>query len=847
MNSDKNISDTISTSDETVPSEGADRAADSPETGILRRLLAQKDDVLRLLKDVALAMNEASSADHALQYVVERICAFKGWPVGHVYLVSPTQHDLLIPTSIFHFDDPGRFEAFRAVTLDTSFRKGEGLPGRVMAKQVPLWIEDVSNDDNFPRARLVEEIGISSGFAFPLLMGDRVIGVLEFFSSEAVEPDYDLLDAMANVGAQLVRVIEREHAAEAIRASEERLRALTGSMNEAIITADESGRITGWGGGAERIFGYSEQDAQGRDLVMLMPQRYVDPHRAGMARFHATGEARLIGDTIQVEAERKDGTEFPVELSLSTWQAGGERFFTAVIRDVTERKEAENRLRERDLQLERAQRIAHLGSWHFDVAHGRIAWSDELCRIYGIAPGAEPTFEEYIGMIHPDDRERAVAIAKQALETQEPFSFYHRIVRRSDGEERILHGEGEVVADDAGHPVLMFGTGLDVTELKRAEENLRERERLFRLLAENMTDIILLQDPAGDVLYASPSCERVLGIDADALKGRNLFERLHPSDEERLRRGAHQHMLEGKPYTQTIVRARREAGNFVWLELASKPIYGEDGAVEHILASARDVTERIKAEEEASRSRSQLETRNRELQDFAYVASHDLQEPLRKIQAFSDLLEDDYGHKLDEEGLGHIERIKDAAVRMSTLISDLLQFSRITTRGEPFSKIDLNEVIDGVLSDLEVAVSEADAEIVVEDLPEIEADALQMRQLFQNLIGNGLKFRQDGVRPRIRVAASISKSRTEPRGGPSEVCRISVADNGIGFDAKYADRIFKPFQRLHHRRAYEGTGMGLAICRRIVERHDGALTVESAPDKGATFTVELPVRRSVST
>ena len=808
----------------------------------LEEVLARKDEVLRLLKDVALAMNEATSAHVALRYVVGRVCTLMKWPVGHVYLVSPAQSDLLLPTGIFYFDDPRRFDAFRDASMRTSFREGEGLPGRVMQMRVPVWVEDVTGDDNFPRCRLVQDINITSGFAFPVLVGERLVGVLEFFSSEAAEPDYDLLDAMLNVGAQLGRVVEREEASEAIRGSEEHLRALMSSIVEAVITADSDGRITGWAGGAERIFGYTSEEVEGEDLTILMPERYVARHRAGMERFLATGEAQLIGHTAEVEGVRRDGTEFPIELSLSTWLAAGQRFFTAVIRDVTDRNEAVNKLREREMMLERAQRIAHLGSWRYDVARDSVAWSDQMCRIFGLAPGARVTFDEYIAMIHPDDREVMVNCTRASLESGEPFSVSHRITRESDGEERILHCEGEVVTDEAGAPVAMIGTALDVTELKRAEANLRERERLFRLLAENMSDAVLLQSPTGEVLYASPSTHRVLGIDADELTGKNLFDILHPVDEKRLRAGAHQSMLEGTQYTQTLVRARRRSGEFVWLELASKPILRDDGEVEHILSSARDVTERVEVEEQASRYRSELEKRNRELQDFAYVASHDLQEPLRKIRAFSDLLEEDYGDRLDDEALAYIDRVQDAAVRMSRLITDLLQFSRITTKGEPFSEVDLSAIVEGVISDLEIAISESNAQVVVGELATIEADPMQMRQLFQNLIGNALKFKQDDVSPVVHVSATVERNPDARPSAASEICRITVADNGIGFDTQYLDRIFSPFQRLHTRREYEGTGMGLAICRRIVERHNGTISADSVPGEGSTFIIELPTR-----
>ena len=832
--------------DREAPAAGPDRGIAAPRTTALEQALARKDTVLRLLKDVALAMNEASSSHMALRYVVERVCTFMKWPVGHVYLISHAQNDLLLPTGIFYFDDPSRFEAFRDASMRTSFREGEGLPGRVMQMRVPVWVEDVTDDDNFPRCQLVKDISITSGFAFPVLVGERLFGVLEFFSGEAAEPDYDLLDAMLNVGAQLGRVVEREEASEAIRGSEEHLRALMSSIVEAVITADADGRITGWAGGAEQIFGYAAEEVEGEDLTILMPERYVPRHREGMERYLATGHARLIGHTAEVEGVRRDGREFPIELSLSTWLAAGRRFFTAVIRDVTDRNEAIRKLREREMMLERAQRIAHLGSWRYDIARDYVEWSDQMCRIFGVATSAQVTFDDYIGMIHPDDREGMVLSTKASLQTGEPFSVSHRIERRSDGEERILHCEGEVVTDADGAPIAMIGTALDVTELKRAEANLRERERLFRLLAENMSDAVLLQSPTGEVLYASPSTERVLGVDADELTGRNLFDILHPADEKRLRSGAHQSMLEGTKYTQSLVRARRRSGEFVWLELASKPISRDDGGVEHILSSARDVTERIEAEEQAARYRSELEKRNRELQDFAYVASHDLQEPLRKIRAFSDLLEEDYGDRLDEEALAYIDRVQDAAIRMSTLITDLLQFSRITTKGEPFSEVDLSDVVRGVISDLEIAVSESGAEIVVGELPTIEADPMQMRQLFQNLLSNALKFRQEEVQPVVHVSATVERNADARPSAAAEICRITVSDNGIGFDSQYVDRIFSPFQRLHTRRQYDGTGMGLAICRRIAERHNGTISADSTPGEGSTFIIELPTRHDES-
>lgn len=244
-----------------------------------------------------------------------------------------------------------------------------------------------------------------------------------------------------------------------------------------------------------------------------------------------------------------------------------------------------------------------------------------------------------------------------------------------------------------------------------------------------------------------------------------------------------------------------------------------------------DITERKRAEQAQQVYTERLEQSNRDLQEFAYVASHDLQEPLRKVQAFSDRLATKYTHVLDESGRDYLKRMRDASQRMQALINDLLSLSRVATRAQPFVDINLNTMIEEVLSDLENQIERAKGRVEVGELPNIEADPTQIHQLLQNLISNALKFHTHERHPVINVSAKIEGT----------TCQISVADNGIGFDIQYLDRIFKPFQRLHSREEYEGSGMGLAICRRIVERHSGTITATSTPGEGTTFIVVLPV------
>ncbi|MBA2748793.1 MAG: response regulator [Tatlockia sp.] len=249
--------------------------------------------------------------------------------------------------------------------------------------------------------------------------------------------------------------------------------------------------------------------------------------------------------------------------------------------------------------------------------------------------------------------------------------------------------------------------------------------------------------------------------------------------------------------------------------------------------------------EDESRQRQELARSNSELQEFAYIASHDLQEPLRKIQAFGDRLQAQYSENLGDRGKDYLARMHNAAARMQALIHDLLSLSQVTTKAQPFVSVDLGQVAQEVLLDLELAIEQTGGRVEVGELPTIEADPLQIRQLVQNLISNALKFHSAEVTPVIKVSSQMLE--VEQRVVEKLVvtlCQITIEDNGIGFDEKYLDRIFNVFQRLHNRSEYEGTGMGLAICRKVAERHGGTITALSTPGQGATFIVTLPIKQA---
>lgn len=365
----------------------------------------------------------------------------------------------------------------------------------------------------------------------------------------------------------------------------------------------------------------------------------------------------------------------------------------------------------------------------------------------------------------------------------------------------------------------------EIEERKRAEEALRESEKHYRSIFVNSIDGILLTNPAtGEILAANPAaCAMLKGSEDEiCMESRGKETGLGALLEEKTSQG--RRLGEIRP----VSRDGKEFPS----EVSSGVFAANDGSPRATVVF-RDITERKSLEQRIQVYMANLEKSNQALEDFASIASHDLQEPLRKIRVFSDRLRRNYKGSMHEEARDYLERMEKAAERMQELLNALLDYSRITTRKSPFRSTDLTEVVRDATSDMELALEQAGGRVEMGEMPVVEADATQLRQLFENLISNSLKYRREDAQPVIKVHGEIDDN----------ACRIIFEDNGIGFDQKYFERIFQPFQRLHGMSSgYRGTGMGLAICRRIVERHAGSITARSAPGKGATFIITLPMR-----
>ncbi|HEX8818949.1 MAG TPA: ATP-binding protein [Archangium sp.] len=347
-------------------------------------------------------------------------------------------------------------------------------------------------------------------------------------------------------------------------------------------------------------------------------------------------------------------------------------------------------------------------------------------------------------------------------------------------------------------------------------------------------EVLVAQSPI--LMMACDADERVRfmnytipGLSPAEVVGKSYYHFTPPEDVEMVRGYVRRVLATGEPVSYEH-RPNLSFGGPEWFGVQVGPIRSGEQVI-GFTVSLTDITA-------LKRTQLRLEQSNRELENFASVASHDLQEPLRKIQTFSDHLAATYSQALGPEGRDLLSRMNNAAKRMRQLIDDLLAYSRISSRAQSMLLVDLSEIARGVVGDLESTIEQTGAKVTIGELPTLEASPIQMRQLLQNLLSNALKFRRDDVAPIISVQATVDPE--------SKLCELRVEDNGIGFDEKYVDRIFNVFQRLHGRGKYEGTGIGLAICRKIAERHGGSIRARSTPGQGSTFIVTLPVKMMAS-
>ncbi|WP_306057450.1 PAS domain S-box protein [Natronococcus wangiae] len=495
-----------------------------------------------------------------------------------------------------------------------------------------------------------------------------------------------------------------------------------------------------------------------------------------------------------------------------------------------DRVEREQYVRDAKTQLEAATEAGAVGTWEWHVPEDRFVTGRSFAETFGVDPDAERegvSLEQFFSAVHEGDRERVRRQIEDAVESCGEYEAEYR-VRNDDGELRWVVARGHVECDEDGDPTTFPGSLVDITERKRTEKELEEHRRQLETLFEVLPVGIVVAEKDGKLVDANKTVKELWGgdvFDAECIADYDRYRgwwadtgELVEPEEWTLAR-----VLEGEEITEPdVCEIETTDGERRITMLHGMPIRDASGEITRGVVTQTDITER-------RRYRRQLEESNERLEQFAYAASHDLREPLRMVSSYLQLIENRYADELDEEGREFLEFAVDGADRMNAMIDGLLEYSRVETRGDPFEPTELDEVLAEATQDLQLKIDESDAEITAEALPRVEGDPSQLRQLVQNLLDNALEYSGDDP-PRVHVSAE--------RDGPAWI--VSVRDEGIGIDPDDRGRIFEVFQRLHSHEEYDGTGIGLALCKRIVERHDGEIWVDSEPGDGTTFSFRLP-------
>jgi len=571
--------------------------------------------------------------------------------------------------------------------------------------------------------------------------------------------------------------------------------------------------------GFAAMHGYTVEEVRGMNLSTLI----ADGDTAELD--FLLGDNPLI---LESTHRRKDGSHFAVLTDVTTLPTvSGKGVRVAYVSDITARKEAQRR---ENLINERFRGAAE--------AVGDIIWTNNG---KGEMEGPQIPWGRYTGQsqeeyqgygwsnaIHPDDVQPTIDAWKQAVQDQRKFVFEHR-VRSHDGEYRIFAVRALPIFEDSGIIREWVGVHADITDERRLEETVRDSEERFRGLAAALPQMVWSSGPDGDIQYANSLWDEYAGERVSDVARGPWTSILHPQDAETYVSQWNRSLVSGENFVCHCRLKRASDGTYRWFLCRSVPVRGRDGNIMRWLGVCTDIDDQMRDADNLKRANDALRATNADLEQFAYAASHDLQEPLRMVSLYTQLLREDYGGKIDDTGRSYIDLAVTGAQRMERLLQDLLSYSRVAAEppsGETHVS-DANEALHSALENLQNLIQSTQASIRAAMLPRVCMPAVHLVQLFQNLVGNALKYHSDQT-PTVIIA-------TEKK---HDMIEFSIRDNGIGIDKQYLGQIFGVFKRLHGRE-YEGTGIGLALCQRIVERNGGRIWVESDAS-GSTFFFTVP-------
>ncbi|HEY0757709.1 MAG TPA: PAS domain S-box protein [Acidisarcina sp.] len=597
--------------------------------------------------------------------------------------------------------------------------------------------------------------------------------------------------------------------------SEQRLRTLLdGVKDHGIFMLDPDGAVVSWSKGAERITGYTAEDMIGCEFSCLyLPEQAAAGKLAKVLRC-AIADGQFEEQGIQV---RRNGLQFFANVSLTPLQDmdGSLLGFAGISRDMTETRASEAKYRS-------LIEAAPDGMVVFDQSGAIVLLNARAEKQFGYR--SEELAGRKITDLIPSGLEEQLGAARTSTPAPQSNSGLDLIALRSDGSEFPI----ELMLSPLKTGGMLTAGIRDITLRRAAELHLAKLEGRYRGLLEAAPDAMLLIDPAGVIVLVNRQTEKQFGYRRDELVGQQVSTILLGGVAEEQISAMVLSSPSGQTSTALELHGRHNGGGEFPIEIMLSRMNSGEGVL--VAAAIRDITTRRQAEAHLLQKLDELKRSNEELEQFAYVASHDLQEPLRMVASYTQLLSRRYKGRLDSDADEFIAFAVDGASRMQRLIQDLLSYSRVGTQGKDLADTAGEDALGRSLKILAATIKDAGAVVTHDPLPHVLADESQLVQLFQNLIGNGIKYRnRDSGVPRIHVSASSSGTKWT----------FSVQDNGMGIDRQYFERIFGMFQRLHKREDFAGTGIGLAICKKIVERHGGNISVESQPGVGSTFRFAL--------